>query len=114
MRVHCLPVASSLFLTAALPARLPAQQATSTPQVFWAVSYYQVDWPKVDRLMKLVRAYTLPTVDEAKKMGVLLDYRILIHDWAGRDNVVIMQKFSRFGAIPVSYTHLTLPTICSV
>jgi hypothetical protein len=99
MRVHCLPVACSLFLTAALPARLPAQQATPTPQVFWAVSYYQVDWPKVDSLMKLVRAYTLPTVDEAKKMGVLLDYRILIHDWAGRDNVVIMQKFSRFGAI---------------
>jgi hypothetical protein len=48
---------------------------------------------------KLFRAYTLPTVDEAKKMGVLLDYRILIHSWAGRDNVVIMQKFGSFGAI---------------
>jgi hypothetical protein len=48
---------------------------------------------------KLFRAYTVPTVDEAKKMGVLLDYRILIHSWAGRDNVVIMQKFGSFGAI---------------
>jgi len=96
---HQLFVISALTLVAGVPARLMAQQAMTAPQTFWAVSYYQVDWPKVDSLTKLYQAYTLPTVDEAKKMGVLLDYRILIHAWAGRDNVVIMQKFSSFGAI---------------
>ena len=99
MRRRHLPIAFSLSLAAVVPARLPGQQAAPAQQAFWAVSYYQIDWPKVDSLTKLFRAYTLPTADEAKKMGVLLDYRLLIHSWAGRDNVVIMQKFSSFGAI---------------
>ena len=75
-----------------------AQQATP-PQPAWTVAYYQVEWPKVDSLRKLVQTYTLPTVDEAKKAGTLLDYRMLIHHYAGRDNVVIMQKYSSWAAI---------------
>jgi hypothetical protein len=99
MRRHHMSIVLALSLTAVVPTRSTGQQATSAQQAFWTVSYYQVDWPKVDSLTKLLRAYTLPMVDEAKKSGGLLDYRILIHAWAGRDNVVIMQKYSSFGAI---------------
>jgi len=89
--------ALALSLTAVAATRSAAQAPAQ--QAFWTVSYYQVDWPKVDSLTKLFKAYTLPMVEEAKKSGGLLDYKILIHSWAGRDNVVIMQKFSSFAAI---------------
>jgi hypothetical protein len=99
MRRHHLAIVLALSLTAVVPTRSPGQQAAPAHETFWTVSYYQVDWPKVDSLTKLIRAYTLPTVEEAKKSGGLLDYRILIHYMAGRDNVVIMQKYSSFAAI---------------
>jgi hypothetical protein len=99
MRRHHLPIAFTFFLAAALPASLPAQQAAPAQQAFWTVSSFQIDFSKVDSLTKLYRAYTVPVVDEAKKMGVLLDYHILIHAWAGRDNVVIIRKYSSFDAI---------------
>ena len=89
-------VASAVGLCS--PAISVAQQATP-PQPVWTVAYFQVDWPKVDSLRKLFQTYTLPTVDEAKKAGTLLDYRVLIHSYAGRDNVVLMQKYSSWAAI---------------
>jgi hypothetical protein len=88
----------ALSLTAVTPSRSSGQQAAPAKETYWTVAYYQVDWPKVDSLTKLFRAYQLPVVDEVKKSGGLLDYRMLIHDMAGRDNVVIMEKFS-FAAI---------------
>ena len=100
MRRHILAASTfSLASLLTLPAISLAQQATEHSQVYWTVSSYQVDWPKVDSLRKLVQAYTLPTVAEAKKGGTLLDYHFLIHAWAGRDNVVIMQAHSSFDAI---------------
>jgi len=89
----------ALSLTAVVAARSPGQQAASARETFWVVSYYEVEWPKVDSLTKLMRAYTMPVVEEAKKSGGLLDYRVLIHSYAGRENVVILQKFSSFAAI---------------
>jgi hypothetical protein len=78
---------------------LPGQQAAPARETFWVVSYYEVEWPKVDSLTKLFRAYTFPVVEDAKKSGGLLDYKILIHSYAGRENVVFMRKYSSFGAI---------------
>jgi hypothetical protein len=89
----------ALSLAAVAPSRSHSQQAAPAKETFWTVGYYQVDWPKVDSLTKLYRMYTLPVVEEVKKSGGLLDYRLLIHYMAGRDNVVIMQKFSSFAAI---------------
>ena len=99
MSRHYMPIALALSLTAVVASRSTAQQTRPPQEVYWSVSYYQVDWPKVDSLMKLIRAYTLPQVDEAKKLGGLMDYRILIHYMAGRDNVVIMQKYSSWAAV---------------
>jgi hypothetical protein len=100
MRRHILAASAlSLVLMLSLPTTSFAQQATGHSQVYWTMSSYQVDWPKVDSLRKLVEAYTLPIVAEAKKGGTLLDYRFLIHSWAGRDNVVIMRAFNTFDAI---------------
>src|SRR4026208_2451799 len=92
-------IALAVSLAAVVPIRSPGQQAAPPKETYWTVAYYQVDWPKVDSLTKLFRTYTLPLVDEVKKSGGLLDYRILIHNMAGRDNVVIMQKFSSWSAI---------------
>jgi hypothetical protein len=89
----------ALSLAAVVPSRTPGQQAAAAKETYWTVAYYQVDWPKVDSLTKLLRTYQFPVLDEVKKSGGLLDYRILIHNMAGRDNVVVMQKFSSFAAI---------------
>lgn len=97
MSRRCVPVAG-FVLAGMLSLRLDAQPAP-TPQHYVTVASYQVDFSKVDSLSKLVRAYSLPIADEAKKMGVLLEYRVLIHYYAGRDNVVILRKFNSWGAI---------------
>lgn len=76
-----------------------AQEAPAHKTVYWTVSSFQIPFPKIDSLMRLTRAYTLPTVEEAKKAGTLLDYRVLIHAWAGRDNVVIMRAYNSWDAI---------------
>lgn len=89
----------ALSLAAVVPNRSSSQQTAPAKEAYWTVAYYQVDWPKVDSLTKLVRMYQLPVVDEVKKSGLLLDYRVLIHYMAGRDNVVVMMKFTSFAAI---------------
>jgi len=89
-------VGLALSLTPGLAA---AQQAPAHATVFWTVSSFQIPFSKVDTLMKLTRAYTIPAVEEAKKAGTLLDYRVLIHSWAGRDNVVILRAYNSWDAI---------------
>jgi hypothetical protein len=75
------------------------QAAQQQPAAYWYLSYYQVDFPKVDSLARLVRTYTLPVVEEQKKLGALLDYRFLVHRHGGRDNVVIMRKVASWATI---------------
>jgi hypothetical protein len=94
LALACVGLAFSLT-----PGLAAAQQAPAHATVFWTVSSFQVPFSKVDSLMKLTRAYTLPAVEEAKKAGALLDYRVLIHSWAGRDNVVILRAYSSWDAI---------------
>ena len=51
-----------------------------------------------------------------------LDYVVILvaniininHEWPLRDHQVYDYALSKYGSVPVSYTHLTLPTICSV
>jgi hypothetical protein len=50
MRRQQMTIVLALSLTAVVPTRSPGQQAGSAQQTFWTVSYYQVDWPKVDSL----------------------------------------------------------------
>ena len=91
-------ITAATLLAGAAPLSLSAQSPPPA-EAFWTVSYYEIDWPKMDSLTKLFKAYTLPAAAEAKKGGVLLDYKILIHRWAGRENLIVMQKFSNFAAI---------------
>ena len=88
----------TLTAIAFAPFNAPAQPAAQQAPV-WTMGSYQIDWRNVDSLTKMFRAYNLPAAAEAKKQGVLLDYRILIHRYAGRANVIIMQKYSNFAAI---------------
>ena len=74
-------------------------QAQQPQNAYWYLSYYQVHFPKIDSLQKLARAYTLPIIEEQKKMGMLLDYRLLVHRHGGRDNVVIMRKVASWSGI---------------
>lgn len=88
-------LAAGLLLGSGRPS---AAQQPSAPRdtVWWYVSSYQIEWPKMDSLVKLVRAYTLPTVAEAKKMGTLLDYRVLVHAYGSEYNYQIIRQYRRF------------------
>ncbi len=76
-------------------------QGTRAPAdtVWWQVSSFQVDGRKLDSLVKLVRASTLPTVAEAKKMGTLLEYRILVRAFGSEYNFEIVRQFHHFSDI---------------
>lgn len=74
-----------------------AQQQQQAP--FWYVSEYQVDFRMIDSLQRLLRTYTLPVVEEAKRAGNLLDEKWLIHHTASEFNVVRMRKFRTWDAI---------------
>lgn len=74
-----------------------AQQQPQPP--FWYVSEFQVDFRMVDSLQRLLRTYTLPVAEEAKRAGNLLDERWLIHHTASEFNVVRMRKFRTWDAI---------------
>ncbi len=68
-------------------------------QAYWYVSFYSVDWAKVDSLQALVKSYSYPVAKEAMKSGKLLDYKWLIHDTGNEWNVVIMSKYRSWDAI---------------
>ena len=72
-------------------------QEKETP--YWYVSSYKVPWAKTDSLKTLVTMYTNPIVAQAKKMGRILDYHLLIHHTGGEYNVVIMVKYPSWTAI---------------
>ncbi len=72
-------------------------QAKDTP--YWYTSSHRVQWARVDSLQKLVKTYTIPTVAQSKKMGRILDYRLLVHHTGGEYNVVIMIKYPSWAAI---------------
>ena len=50
---------------------------------------------------------TLPIILMSPMMGMKLPFQLIFHPWSDYLVAVI-------GTIAVSYTHLTLPTICSV
>jgi len=93
------PMLTAAALVLAVTGVAASRELQQQPAPYWYVSYYQVEWSKVDSLSKLVRAYTLPIVEEQKKLGTLLDYRILIHSHGSRDNVVIVRKLASWAAI---------------
>jgi len=78
-----------------------AAQERQAPRdtVWWQVSSFQVDGRKLDSLVKLVRTSTLPTVAEAKKMGTLLEYRILVRTFGSEYNFQIVRQFHHFSDI---------------
>jgi hypothetical protein len=83
------------------PHRPAAAQDTQAPQdtVWWQVSSFQVDGPKLDSLVKLVRVSTLATVTEAKKMGTLLEYRILVRAFGSEYNFQVVRQYRHFADI---------------
>ena len=78
---------------------LIAQDTEKEDTPYWYVSYYKVDWAKIDSIKTMIKEYTLPTVEEAKKLGTLLDYKVLIHHTGDQHNVVIMMKYPSWVAI---------------
>jgi len=78
---------------------LIAQEKEKEDTPYWYVTYYKVDWAKIDSIKTLIKEYTLPSVEEAKKMGTLLDYKVFIHHTGDQHNVVIMMKYPSWVAI---------------
>lgn len=92
MRAHHLLIpAAGLIVWVGATSLRPAQQTDQAP--YWYVSTYSVDWRQVDSLQSLFRKYTLPIVEEAKKDGKLLDYKMLIHNMGNEWNVVLVRKY---------------------
>lgn len=93
-------ISISAFLLVAfclIQSNVSAQEDEQTP--YWYVSYYKVQWSRVDSLQKLVTKYTVPIVVQAKKNGSILDYNFLIHHTGSANNVVIMVKYPSWTAI---------------
>jgi len=91
-------IISVFFIILFIPS-LVAQDKEKEDTPYWYVSFYKVEWAKVDSIQTLIKEYTLPTVEEAKKMGTLLDYKVLIHNTGDQHNLVIMMKYPSWAAI---------------
>lgn len=77
---------------------IQAQSETEDDSPYWYVSHFKVPFAKIDSLESLVEQ-TMPVVEEAKKSGNLMDYRILIHHTGEEYNVVIMNLLPSWDAI---------------
>ncbi len=80
-----------------LPLTVLAQEEEE--QAVWHTIRYQVDWSRVDSLVTLIETYDLPTTEEAKKMGNLLERKWLIHIQGTEWNVVLMEKVRSWEAV---------------
>ena len=78
---------------------LIAQDKEKENTPYWYVTYYKVEWSNIDSIKTNIIEYTLPAVEEAKKMGTLLDYKVLIHHTGDQHNLVIMMKYPSWVAI---------------
>ena len=78
-----------------------AQEEKSQETPYWYVTSNKVSWAKVDSLEKLVKKYTVPTVAELKKTGIILDYHMFRHHTGGEYNIVILIKYPSWAAINV-------------
>jgi hypothetical protein len=92
-------IVSALALLVFWPGAARGQEQQPAQQPYWVVSYYEVPWARVDSLVKLYRQHRIPVVEEAKRAGTILDYRILIHHFGSEENVVIMEKYPSWEAI---------------
>ena len=81
---------------------LMAQDKEKEDTPYWYVSFFKVDYAKIDSLQTLIKEYTNPIVAEAKKTGPLLDFKILIHHTGDEYNVVTMEKYPSWSAIDES------------
>lgn len=86
-----------VFFSANSTVLAQGEQPKDTP--FWYTSSHRVQWSRMDSLQKLVKTYTMPIVAQSKKMGRILDYRLLVHHTGGEYNVVIMIKYPSWAAI---------------
>jgi len=78
---------------------LIAQDKEKEDTPYWYVTYYKVDWAKIDSIQTMFKEWALPSVEEAKKIGTLLDYKVLIHHTGDQHNLVIMMKYPSWAAI---------------
>ena len=81
---------------------LMAQDKEKEDTPYWYVSFFKVDYAKIDSLQTLIKEYTNPIVAEAKKTGPLLDYKLLIHNTGDEYNVVVMMKYPSWSAMDES------------
>ncbi len=92
------------FLTTCLLLAMLAPCATAQDdgdQAYWYVSYYTVDWPKVDSLTKLWKM-TEPVRAQAKADGEMLAWIGLVHHTGNEHNVVSMTKYPSWSAMNAS------------
>lgn len=91
-------ILSVLLILIFIPS-LIAQDTEKEDTPYWYVSYFKVDYANLDSIKTMVKEYTLPTVEVAKKKGLLLDYKVLIHHTGDQHNLVLMMKYPSWAAI---------------
>ncbi|MFC1785981.1 hypothetical protein ACFLZA_01285 [Candidatus Neomarinimicrobiota bacterium] len=92
-------ITSIIVIMLLIPCLGFAQDKEKEDTPYWYVSHFKVDYAKIDSLETLIKEYTLPAVEEAKKMGTLLDYKVLIHHTGEEHSLVIMIKHPSWAAI---------------
>ena len=78
---------------------LVAQDKEKTETPYWYVSFLKIPYAKIDSLYKLEKQYTPAVVAEAKKQGLILDYKMLLHHTGDEYNVVYLAKYPSFEAM---------------
>lgn len=96
----CKTIIATLFLVGLFSSHstaLAQEQNEGTP--YWVAASNKIPWAKIDSLRSMVNEYVGPIVEEAKRMGRVLDYKILLHTYGGEYNVVFMTKYPSWEAI---------------
>jgi hypothetical protein len=71
---------------------------------FVYLTHYEIPFERVDSLQKLIRTYSIPMTDEAKKSGTLLDEKWLIHHTGTEYNVLQIRHWRNWEAINADTT----------
>ena len=86
-----------LLCLIAFPIQAQDKEKKETP--YWYVSHFKIPWAKIDSLYKFEKEYTPAIVEEAKKQGTILDYKMLLHHTGDEYNVVVMTKLPSWCSI---------------
>jgi hypothetical protein len=88
-----------------------AQEKEEKATPYWYVSYAKIEFTKMDTLLKFRDEYIKPVIAEAKKQGMILDNKLLLHHTGSEYTAVFMTKFPSWCAMEKSWMNDALKKI---